>query len=547
MVNFRTFARDRSGNFALSFAVLGIPVLMAAGLAVDYINLSRERRELQNASDAAALGVAREGNIGQEQAEALARKLIAANYTAAPANVTVRLGTNQVEVIADIAEPISFGGVFGISTANVSAKSVASYGSAKYEIAFVLDTTGSMAGGKLSAMQQAVIGMVDDMNALNLPAGQIKYAVVPYAAFVNVGAKYGPVIDSTGYVKAAASWIDQNSVAPITSTDLPVGFSRFALFDHLGETWRGCIETRQASAGGNHDVDDTVPDPKDPHSLFTPMFAIDEPDQFLSGNIQYPYPNSYLADAGYGVDPGDTSEATKQARLARYGRNSAYSKPAGIAEAVKMVRKWNDVTVDRSPSTYYAGDTGLKGPNYSCDVTELRPLTTDTNAIKKVVGDLVAQGSTNTLEGVMWGWRVLSNRAPFTEGAPKTEKNVHKVMIFLTDGVNSFGVLNNNALGSGYTSYGYLVDGRLNGVTTVSATATRAEIDAKTLTACTNAKLDDIEIYTIRLEEPDKATGDMLQKCASSPGHFYDAPTRSQLSAIFDRIRRDVMRVRLAS
>lgn len=542
MADFKRFARDRSGNFALSFAVLGIPVLMAAGLAVDYINLTREKRDLQNASDSAALAIAREGKLTQAEAEALAHKLVAANYPARAANVMVQLNENQVEVNAVIAEPISFGGVFGISTADVSANSVATYASARYEIVFVLDTTGSMAGGKLSSMQSAVIGMIDDMAALKLPLGQIKFGVVPYAGFVNVGASFGPVIDGAGYRKAAAPWIDQDSKADVTSTDLPVGFSRFALFDLMGETWRGCVETRQASAGGQHDVDDTVPTTKDLHSLFTPMFAIDEPDSMNDKT----FPNSYLSDEGNKVDPGKKSEKAKKQRMARYGSDGGDVSPAGIADAVKEVRKWKKVKIDRSGSKFYSNESDPKGPNYGCEVAELKPLTTDAVAVKKVVNGLVANGSTNTLEGVMWGWRVLSNREPFTDGAPKTDKGVHKIMIFLTDGANSFGVLN-NALGSGYTSYGYLVDGRLNGITTISAAATRAGIDAKTLTACTNAKADDIEIYTIRLEEPDKATGDLLQKCASTPGHFYDAPTRSQLQTIFQGIQKDVMRVRLAS
>lgn len=543
MVDFKSFARDRSGNFALSFAVLGIPVLMAAGLAVDYINLTREKRDLQNATDAAALAVAREGKLTQAEANALAQKLVAANYPALASNVTVTINDNQVEVNAVIAEPVSFGGVFGISTADVAARSVATYASAKYEIVFVLDTTGSMAGGKLTSMQNAVTGMIDDMAALNLPAGQIKYGVVPYAGFVNVGASFGPVIDSSGYKKAAAPWIDQDSKADITSTDLPVGFSRFALFDRMGETWRGCVETRQASAGGKHDVDDTVPTAKDRHSLFTPMFAIDEPD---NGGGFY-YPNSYLSDSGNAADPSNRSETAKQKRMARYGSKGAYVAPTGIADAVAKVRTWNKVTIDKSPSKFYSNEADPKGPNYGCEVAELKPLTTDAISVKKMVNGLVANGSTNTLEGVMWGWRVLSNREPFTEGAPKTDKGVHKIMIFLTDGANSFGVLNSNKLGSGYTSYGYLVDGRLDGITTVSDALTRSGIDAKTLSACTNAKTDDIEIYTIRLEEPDKATGDLLQKCASTPGHFYDAPTRSQLQSIFQGIQKDVMRVRLAS
>jgi hypothetical protein len=39
----------------------------------------------------------------------------------------------------------------------------------------------------------------------------------------------------------------------------------------------------------------------------------------------------------------------------------------------------------------------------------------------------------------------------------------------------------------------------------------------------------------------------MLQECASSPAHYFDAPSRSQLDAVFEEIRERVVRLRLAS
>ena len=54
-------------------------------------------------------------------------------------------------------------------------------------------------------------------------------------------------------------------------------------------------------------------------------------------------------------------------------------------------------------------------------------------------------------------------------------------------------------------------------------------------------------LYTIRLEEPDVETGTMLKECASSPAHYFDVPTRSQLDDAFSSIRSKIVRVRLAS
>ncbi|PHP64545.1 hypothetical protein CSC94_23855, partial [Zhengella mangrovi] len=70
---------------------------------------------------------------------------------------------------------------------------------------------------------------------------------------------------------------------------------------------------------------------------------------------------------------------------------------------------------------------------------------------------------------------------------------------------------------------------------------------AQTLTACTNAKNDGVEIFTIRLEEPNMATGTLLQSCASGTDHFFDSPNHDQLESIFKEIKDKLVTVRLAS
>jgi Flp pilus assembly protein TadG len=530
-----SITRDTSGNFGLIFGILAVPVMLAGGLAVDYVGLSVEKNGLQNAADAAALAVAREGNITQQQADAIARSVINANYGFTAAQVSVELKDGIAGVQATVDRPLVFGGVMGTKTMPVTAFAEATYAFTKYEIALVLDTTGSMAGGKLISMQNAVIGLVEGM------MDQIKFALVPSAGFVNVGPEYGPTINGAGKVmKPAASWLDQDAKAPLPQSDLPSEFSRFAMFRHLKVDWPGCVETRVANGKALHDVDDTVPDPTDKLSLFTPFFAVDEPDN------PYMYPNSYLPDAGKGVGKKNPSEADKEDQLVRYGRTGNYVKPKDTDDAIAQVMKWKKPKTDFSPSSFYSNKNDPKGPGFGCEVEPLVPLTASASDITTTVKKLKANGSTNMLEGVMWGWRVLSSREPFTGGASENDSSVEKIMIFLTDGQNSFGNLNND-LGSGYTSMGYLVDGRLDNLTAASSGQTNDALDKKTLAACTNAKDDGIEIYTIRLEEPDTGTGTLLSECASSKSHYFDAPSRSQLAPIFDAIKKGVVKLRLTS
>ncbi|MBU4530264.1 MAG: hypothetical protein KUA43_07685 [Hoeflea sp.] len=523
------------------FGILAVPVMLAGGLAVDYIGLSVQKSELQNATDAAALAVAREGKITGAEALELARQTIAANYgfTAAQVSVTMNDGVASVNAVID--KPLVFGGFMGKKSSPVSVNAEATFAYTKYEIALVLDTTGSMAGGKLVSLQNAVIGLVDGMEALGLEKEQIKFSLIPYAGFVNVGPEYGPNISGTGLItKPGAAWLDQDAKASVPQSDLPSQFSRFALYKHLNAKWPGCVETRIPTGKALHDVNDTVPDPTDPNSLFTPFFAVDEPD------TAWKYPNSYLPDGGTPLKGKGATEADKEGQLARYGQTGKYKTPSGAADAILQTLTWKKPKMDNSPSRFYSNKNDPKGPGFGCEVEPLVPLTTDFKDIKKTVKKLEANGSTNMLEGVMWGWRVLSSREPFTDGASESDSSVEKIMIFLTDGQNSFGNLN-NALGSGYTSMGYLVDGRLDNLTAASSGQTNKALDKKTLAACTNAKDDGIEIYTIRLEEPDMATGNLLSQCASSKSHYFDAPSRNQLAPIFDAIKKGVVKLRLTS
>ena len=542
---------DTSGNFGMAFAILAVPAMLAGGLAVDYVGLSVQRSELQNAADAAVLAVAGEGKITQAEALAIAQQTVAGNgFTAAQVSVTMTNGAAAVQAGIDV--PLVFGGFMGRKSMPVSVDAEAAVAYTKYEIALVLDTTGSMAGGKLVSLQNAVIGLVTDMAALGLEKEQLKFALVPYAGFVNVGADHGPEINGAGKVtKAAAHWLDQDAEAPIPQSDLPPGFSRFAMFKHLGVKWPGCVETRVPNGKKRYDVNDIEPDAADKQSLFVPFFAPDEPDDPWS------YPNSYLPDAGVplagkgkgaksGADNGEDASDPSVQRLERYGKTGTYKKPKNAEDAMALVMKWKKPKPDFSPSKFYSNKSDPKGPAFGCEIEPVVPLTTDFDTVTSTVKKLKANGSTNMLEGVMWGWRALSSREPYSDGADESDDSVEKIMIFLTDGQNSFGNLNND-LGSGYTSMGYLVDGRLDDMTSASTGQTTDALDNKTLAACTNAKKDGVAIYTIRLEEPDVGTGNLLSECASTKAHYFDAPSRNQLAPIFEKIRKGVVKLRLTS
>lgn len=67
----RRFLADRSGNFAILLAILLVPVIGAAGLALDYSNALSVKTRIQGAADAAALAAVAESSPSVKQAFAM--------------------------------------------------------------------------------------------------------------------------------------------------------------------------------------------------------------------------------------------------------------------------------------------------------------------------------------------------------------------------------------------------------------------------------------------------------------------------------------------
>ena len=532
----RRFSLDITGGFAPTTALLLVPLLVSAGLAVDYTNILRVRSELQNSVDSAALAVANKiDQLNDGQARQLADSFIDENFDAQFTRIDVSRSGQQVTVSAKTKVNLTFGGLFGFAKVDLEATAKTEVAYANYEIALALDTTGSMAGGKIVAMKDAVNSMIDSMVAQNAGRGLLKFSIVPFSSMVNVGPQFGPAYNGVGAVtRQPASWLDSLAKSPIAQSDLDPGVSRFALYKHLRMPWPGCVEGRPLVGGIDYGVNDAEPNGANPQTLFVPSFASDEPGAMG-------FPNSYLADMGNPIGGG-----TVAGRMARYGAIYAPSfKSMTFGQQISASVLWTPVTTDFSRQTFYGNYPVNKGPDFSCDVQPILALTNNYTALKARVNSLAALGSTNILEGAAWGWKTLSPTLPFDEGAAYNKTGTRKVLVLLTDGTNNLGQLP-NSLGSGYGSYGYLVDGRL-GLSSGSANQVTNAMNQRTLQVCSNAKALGIEIYTIKLEEPNVATGTMLRDCATDPDHYIDVPNRAALDEAFEKIRDKIELVRIVS
>jgi Putative Flp pilus-assembly TadE/G-like len=118
-----------SGAVGVMFAVLLVPLLVVTALVVDIGAAYVERRELQNASDAAALAIALDcgrgscGNVAATATTLLAGNVGTDNATAAPT-----ISGNSVTVHTSSTIPYRFAAVVGFDNTTVTASSTASWG-----------------------------------------------------------------------------------------------------------------------------------------------------------------------------------------------------------------------------------------------------------------------------------------------------------------------------------------------------------------------------------------------------------------------------------
>ena len=494
---------------AVTFAVAAVPVSMMVGMGVDLANASRVKLALQDATDEAAISLARQqSTIADNAITSTAQSYVLASYnktaTISVTNATIDR-TNIVATIDDQATvPLYFSQLIGMSTMTVKAHAIAQ--GLQLEVSLVLDTSGSMAetagsgGVKIVALRTAVTDFLTNMFGSQTTSQRVSIGIVPFSTSVRIVAAGST--PSSSYMDTAG--LEGDPYADYNATT----YTRFQLFTQMGQSWGGCVMTRPPP----YDVTDDAPTTSTPATLFIPWFAPDEPDTNLSYGFT-DYQNNYISDTG-GTCSGSTfgkSDLWREQRICKY-KNA-------------------------SPSY------GL-GPNYLCLSNAVTPLTNTLSTLQTAAGALQANGNTNILEGVMWGWRVLSPGQPFTQGKAYGAPNNRKIIILMTDGMNNYGGVN-NMNDSQYFTYGFARQGLIGQVTNDNDTLDNL-LDAKTLQACTNAKAMGIVIYTIGFGSGANGSADLLQGCATQASYYYAPQNSSDLQPVFQQIAQSINNLRIS-
>ena len=200
-------------------------------------------------------------------------------------------------------------------------------------------------------------------------------------------------------------------------------------------------------------------------------------------------------------------------------------------------------------------DSSMRGPNEDCPAAIL-PLTGDRTKIEDKVDELFPNGNTNSANGAMWGWRVLSSKAPFSEGVSENNKDWQKAVVIMTDGQNTIGTPNTHWKSSP-SVYGYAIEERMGkNVTkgdrgnphTYNNDDMRDQLDEKLLRICRRMKKEGYLVYTILFDLNDSSTESVFRSCATSPTepYFYVAPSGEDLERAFGGIAQDLVNLHVS-
>lgn len=284
------FHRDRRGNVLPIFALAAIPLFVAAGGVVDYTNAFDQRTVVQDAMDAAALAAGKQvALMTTQQIQALADQFFLANISPDKVDNVPDLQTtvanSTVDINTTLRVPTYFLGLIGLNEFAFPLHSQVTVGMGTLEVALVLDNSTSMTmpNSKIETLRTAANNLVNTLYALGSTSNKpdpVKVALAPFAASVNVGSNQTSWVDTAGkgtYVGDAAKG------EGAASTLNPYAYySTLQNSSGTAITWGGCLEERPMPYDVQDDAPSTAnnPNTEEKKTLFVPMFAPDEPDNW---------------------------------------------------------------------------------------------------------------------------------------------------------------------------------------------------------------------------------------------------------------------------
>ena len=195
----------------------------------------------------------------------------------------------------------------------------------------------------------------------------------------------------------------------------------------------------------------------------------------------------------------------------------------------------SDVTTQFPANEYYENNSSYCSSSASTQLEPLIPLSYNWSTLKTAVNAMDPTGGTNQAIGLSLAWQSLLVGGPFNTPAEDANTTYNRVIILLSDGLNTE---------DRWPEYG-------NG----SSQASGDPIDARQALMCSNLKAAKdskgqamYTIFTIQVNtgSPADPTSTVLQNCASSPDKFFMLTSSTEILTTFQTIGTALSKLRVA-
>jgi Flp pilus assembly protein TadG len=494
------FLADKRGNFPI-MAVFAFPVLFGGvALSIDVMNNLRMRTELQNANDTAVLYATRSFQETKTvPGNTLVEKFIKANFNGPLQNVKATFDTvkNEMKVTSQSPQTPYMMNYFGNHSSVLGVESRATLGvSGILEFSLALDTTESMKyDGRMDGLKVAARNFVNMLYNVKDRGADVKGSIVPFARYVNVGVS-----------RRDEPWMDVPADVDKRVSD------------------RVCKKVRGPKIGTTNCRIET----------------------WEAGSSYDPgYPGWWSNNDGVQVwNPGKAPSTNTWAAGSQNKCDNVYGPDVESCKDGAFIT-WHGCVGSREyPHNLEEGYGGNKFPGLMdtwCSA-ELQPLTTSRTTLLNKINSLTPSDNTYIPEGVMWGARMLTNAAPFSEAkavdpAMSAVTKDRKALIIMTDG--------DNTLSPSTTNNGVKYKMSPKSAWHEKSDVTQANL--YTLAACTEAKSAGLEVYTIAFGTSVSADViQLLKDCASNSDFSFQASNAAALNTAFKDIADQLLSVRLS-
>lgn len=601
------FARDRRGNVAMMWALMGAAVLGLMGIAVDFTRAQMIDAQLQNAADGAALAAARlPADVTFSERTAAARAYFDAEAGDLAQGVTFAmqdLGEAGYRVNVSTHMDGSLSSLVSNLPWAIGVQSEAVRGGMNIEVALVLDTTGSMAGQRITDLRNSAGDLVDIL--LNVPQTPYytKMALVTWAMGVNAGAYAdqargsipsarsisgaawangaghaitGITRANPGVVTSAGHGFANNDVVWISGVSgmtqvngrayvvKNVTANTFQLYNATGSaTWSTSGYSSYSSGGtvtrclaASCQVRVTANNHGFANNDWVYITGVSGMTQINSSGdtawqVSGVTSNTFVLNGSVGPNysaytaNGSAYCTTLGCQYYRFTNASGATRILTISTCVSE-RTGAEALTDAAPSGARVGYNYAPSGNPCDSGTGLIPLTTDAAPLHARISALTAAGSTAGQIGTAWGWYMLSPNWGYlwpnaaSRPAAYGTPETQKIAVLMTDG----------AFNSPYCS-GVIARDAISGSGSASdhqsCNSPLGSSASQTIAMCNAMKARGIVVYTVGFHIDNDATAlSVFHQCATDDSHFFLADDGTTLQNAFRQIGQSISQLRLS-